>query len=158
LVRRDWTNASIAYAHLVKETVQDGTKDKNGEPVEVALDVEAQRNVLNLAVAYALGSNQPALKDLRKRFLGRMAKTNFKASFDVVTAPSGNIPDDFRVISSKVAEVDQFRAFMKSYREKLMSRGKTRVKPQSKSGTKPGSKATPGSAPSVAAPGGGTQG
>jgi hypothetical protein len=80
--------------------------------------------VLSLAIAYALDRNQPSLKELRQRFLGRMAKGSYKESFDVVTAPSGNIPDDYRVISSKVAEVDQFRSFMKSYREKLLQRGR----------------------------------
>jgi hypothetical protein len=73
-----------------------------------------------------------------------MSKGAYKESFDVVTAPSGNIPDDYRVISGKVAEVDQFRSFMKSYREKLLQRG--RAEPP-----RPGPSAA---APSAPAPGG----
>jgi hypothetical protein len=118
---RDWTNASLAYDRILKITVPEKAADATEEP---ALDEDAQRNVLSLAIAYALGRNQSSLKSLRQRYLGRMAKGPFKESFDIVTAPSGNIPDDYRVISGKVAEVDQFRSFLKSYRDKLMSRGK----------------------------------
>ncbi len=121
---RDWPNTAIAYDRIIKATVKADAKGANGEKPEAPLDEEAQRNVLSLAIAYALGRNQAALKDVRLRFLGRMAKGGYKESFDVVTAPSGNIPDDYRVISAKVAEVDQFRSFLKSYRDKLLVRGK----------------------------------
>ncbi len=121
---RDWTNAALAYAKVVDDTVKDVPAGKNGgSGHEAALDENAQDNLMSLAIADALGRNQPALKLLRTRFLGRMAKTPFKELFEVVTAPSGNVPDDYRAIASKVAEVDQFQAFIKSYRDKLLNRG-----------------------------------
>ena len=119
---RDWASASATYQRIVKATVKD-TTDAAGNSVASALDDDAQRNVLSLAIAYALDRDQASLKTLRLRYLGRMSKGTYKESFDVVTAPSGNIPDDYRIISSKVAEVDQYRSFMKSYREKLLQRG-----------------------------------
>lgn len=138
---RDWTNASVSYARIVKMTVKANSKDANGELVEAALDDEAQRNVLSLAIAYALSRNQDALRDVRQIYIGRMSKGIYKESFDVVTAPSGIVADDYRVISRKVAEVDQFRSFLSSYRGKLLSRG---------AGTAPAPAPTPGPSASAA--------
>jgi len=144
---RDWVNAAIAYDSIIKVTIKDpdAVKADKANAVPPALDAEAQQDVLSLAIAHALGRNQKALGDLRMRFLGRMASTGFKESFDVITAPSGIIPDDFRVITGKVAEVDQFRAFMKSYREKLLGRSRPadRPAPASTTGATPQAQSTP---------------
>jgi hypothetical protein len=49
-----------------------------------------------------------------------MDKTRYREAFNLVSGHSGPVPSSYWLITQKVAEVDLFRTFMKSYREKLL--------------------------------------
>lgn len=113
---QDWPLAAYAFARLVPEASKTLT------------DTDRQ-TVLRLAIAQALKNDSAALKDLRKLYGAGMAQSAFKESFDLVTAPGEGPAVDLRAITRQVAEVDQFRAFMTSYRDKLLPRRDSAAKP-----------------------------
>lgn len=84
------------------------------------LDAEDQSNVLQWAIALQLGNNADGLVELRKRFGKQMATTKYKDAFQTITGLRSKAITNYRHITRKVAEVDQFEAFMISYRERLL--------------------------------------
>ncbi len=106
---QNWPLAAYAFARLVPEASK-------------TLSDTDRQTVLRLAIAQALKNDSGALKDLRKIYGAGMAESAFKESFDLVTAPGEGPAVDLRAITRQVGEVDQFRAFMSSYRDKLLPR------------------------------------
>lgn len=104
---QNWQLAAYAFGRLVPEANKTMT------------DADRQ-TVLRLAIAQSLNKNGAALKDLRKLYGAGMEQSAFKESFNLVTAPGEGPAVDLRAITKQVAEVDQFRAFLSSYRDKLL--------------------------------------
>lgn len=113
---QNWPLAAYAFARLVPEASK-------------TLSDTDRQTVLRLAIAQALKNDSAALKDIRKIYGAGMAESAFKESFDLVTAPGEGPAVDLRAITRQVAEVDQFRAFMTSYRDKLLTRRDNAGKP-----------------------------
>jgi tetratricopeptide (TPR) repeat protein len=107
---KNWGEAAKAYGALVDI---DGTK-------QTGFSETRQRYVLNLIISLALSGNVKGLDWVRKRFAARMDKTRYREAFNLVSGHSGPVPNSYWLITQKVAEVDLFRTFMKSYREKLL--------------------------------------
>jgi hypothetical protein len=113
---QNWPLAAYAFARLAPEASK-------------TLSDTDRQTVLRLAIAQALKNDPAALKDLRKVYGAGMAQSAFKESFDLVTAPGEGPAVDLRAITRQVGEVDQFRAFMTSYRDKLLTRRDNAAKP-----------------------------
>ena len=107
---KTWGEAAKAYGSLVDI---DGSK-------QIGFSDTRQRYVLNLVISLALSEDARGLDSVRKRFAARMAKTRYRDAFNLVSGHSGPVPSSYWLITQKVAEVDLFRTFMKSYREKLL--------------------------------------
>jgi tetratricopeptide (TPR) repeat protein len=116
---QNWPLAAAAFEKLVPAAGQ-------------AMTDADRQTVLRLAIAQSLNDNAAGLKELRKTYGKTMAESAYKESFNLVTAPPGDGPAvDLRAITRQVAEVDQFRAFITSYRDKLLTRKDAPVKPAS---------------------------
>jgi hypothetical protein len=92
---QSWSKAAQTLDHLV------------GDATEGGFDAARRRQVLNLAIAYALAGNSGATKD----------------AFSLVTSVTegGAITD--KALSARFADLQEFQQFMKGYQEKL--RGKS---------------------------------
>ncbi|MFN4281243.1 MAG: hypothetical protein ACK4NA_01245 [Alphaproteobacteria bacterium] len=104
---QNWPLATAAFAQLVPAAPANLT------------DVERQ-TVLRLAIAQSLNKDTGGLAALRARYGEDMSKSAFKESFELITAANVGANFDLRTISRQVAGVDQFGAFMSSYRDKIM--------------------------------------
>jgi len=115
---QNWKLATAAFAKLV--------------PAANKTLVDADRQtVLRLAIAQSLNNNPAGLKELRKSYGPAMAQSAYKESFDMITAPGVGSSVDLRAIARQVSADDQFRAFITSYRDKLLTRKGLAVKPES---------------------------
>lgn len=108
---KNWGPAANAYQALVRLTPA-GKKGKSED--------KRQRYVLSLAISVALSGDGRRLEAVRKEFAAEMAKGRYRDAFNLVSGQSGPVPNNYEVISRKVAEVDLFQTFMKTYREKLL--------------------------------------
>jgi tetratricopeptide (TPR) repeat protein len=106
---REWARAARALARLVDDEV----------PEDSGLGEARGLTVLRLAVALSLSEDRAALTGLRERYGPAMEGTPFGDHFRVITsAPAGDVTT-VAAIAARVAEVDWFKAFMASYRERL---------------------------------------
>jgi hypothetical protein len=85
------------------------------------LDERHARHVLDLAVALTLSGNELALTRLRKGYGAAMAKGPFKDAFQLIASPQTQGLINYRSIAEKVTEVENFQAFLSTYRERLRS-------------------------------------
>ncbi len=85
---------------------------------EESLDPIHSRYVMNRAVALALAGESNRLSALATTYGPVMAKTPFGPDFKVLTAVE-SAPRDFAEVLKRVAKVDEFQAFMDSYRARL---------------------------------------
>ncbi len=73
---------------------------------------------MNRAVALALAGETNRLSALATTHGAAMANTAFGADFRILTAVE-SAPRDFAEVLKRVAKVDDFQAFMESYRARL---------------------------------------
>jgi tetratricopeptide (TPR) repeat protein len=107
---QNWGHAAVALGKVI------GQPPAPGQPLEP----ERSQLVLNRAVALALAGDGTGLAQLRKEFGGPMDKGQDADAFRVLTRPeqaTGLI--DVNTIRSRVAEVDVFQKFLKSYKGRL---------------------------------------
>jgi tetratricopeptide (TPR) repeat protein len=120
---QNWPLAAAAFTQLVPA----GDKPSLDKPMS---DAERQ-TVLRLAIAQSLSQDNAGLTASRARYGADMAKSAFKESFDLITAANVAQNFDLRSISRQVAGVDQFGAFMTSYRDKILKARAAAVQPKS---------------------------
>ncbi|MEQ8196373.1 MAG: hypothetical protein RIB59_17980, partial [Rhodospirillales bacterium] len=107
---RDWPSATQVLQQVVK---QYGAEP--GQPLE---DKQAKA-LLDLAVAMTLAGNDRGIQRLKRSFGKAMAATPFRDAFDLIASTGTQGLLDYRTISSKVKDVENFQAFMTAYRERL---------------------------------------
>ena len=107
---RDWPSTTQVLQQIVK---QYGAE--SGQPLE---DKQAKA-VLDLAVALTLARNERGISRLRKKFGKDMKKTPFSDAFRLIASTGTQGLLDYRTITGKVKEVENFQAFMTAYRERL---------------------------------------
>jgi tetratricopeptide (TPR) repeat protein len=92
-----------------------------GDPGEGVFDAARRRQVLNLAIAYALAGDAEGLRSVRERFGDKMNVGATKDAFGLVTSitEGGAVSD--KALSARFAELQEFQQFMAGYREKLKS-------------------------------------
>lgn len=105
---RDWNNAANVFARL-------GGSVPEGDAV---LSETRSRYVLNRAVALALGGETRRLEALGRTFGPAMAQTPYGADFKAITSVE-TPPRDFAEVLERVTQVEDFQAFMDSYRARL---------------------------------------
>jgi hypothetical protein len=104
---QSWGKAAQTLDHLV------------GEAGEGAFDAARRRQVLNLAIAYALAGDAEGLRSVRDRFGDKMTTGATKDAFSLVTSVTegGAITD--KALSARFADLQEFQQFMKGYQQKL---------------------------------------
>jgi len=103
----DWTAAAVTLKRLLPEGMAD----------DIALDQNQSEALVALAVAYTLGQDRTALRDLEWRFGEAMRDTEGAATFAMLT---GNLEvGAITSIADELAGVKTIQAFMASYRERI---------------------------------------
>ncbi len=105
---QDWPRAVEVLTRLV------GAAPAPGQILDPVRGVLA----LNLAVALNLANDRPGLDSLRARFSSAMDATEFAYDFRVIASEDTN-SRELRNALSRVAGVDDFKAFMEGYRARL---------------------------------------
>jgi len=108
----DWPAAAQTLLGLVGDPPEPGDE----------LSDQAGRYVLNLAVALNLAGDQTGLAELRRDFGAAMELTEYAADFRILAATEPNT-EDIGANLRRVTVVDDFQAFLASYRERLASNG-----------------------------------
>ena len=111
---QDWNNAANVFARLGGGIPDGDTK----------LSDKRSRYVLNRAIALALGGNSTRLNALGQAFGPAMAETPYAADFKAITSVE-NSPRDFAEVLQRVALVEDFQAFIESYRARLSGEAAT---------------------------------
>jgi hypothetical protein len=106
---RDWAGAADALERLA------GPAPVVGEPLS---ELRA-RYALNTAVALALAGDQRRLSQVRRAYGPAMEGTPLAADFRIVAA-ADRTARDFDDVLQRIATVDDFDAFMKNYRARLL--------------------------------------
>ncbi len=111
---RNWGEAAKVYQRLVGDPPQEGE----------AIDEDVGRTALLWAVALKLNRDEEGLGQLFELYGPGMKGSPLAATFDYIARPSDGVGFDAGTIQRRIADVDQFQAFMKNYRERLLnSRG-----------------------------------
>ncbi|MBO89451.1 MAG: hypothetical protein CMP14_08010 [Rickettsiales bacterium] len=121
---KNWAEAAKVYQRLVGDPPADGA----------SIDDEFGRTVLLWAVALKLHKDEDALRQLFELYGAAMRASPLSATFDYIAKPSEGAGFDAGSIQKQIADVDQFQAFMKNYRERLL---KSKGKPKDQTGAKP---------------------
>lgn len=109
---KDW----IAYTRVASQML--GNRDADPSP----LSADERKQVMQLAVAYALSNDTTGLQDLRRRYEARFRDTSDAATFAaVLTSVSGS--GDPRQLAATIAQVGQYEAFMSRYRDRVAKGG-----------------------------------
>jgi len=107
---RDWSRASQVLRRIVRET---GARP--GEPLE---DNQGRR-ILDLTVALTLSGNERGLARVRSNYGAAMDASPFRDAFRLIATPEAAAPIDVAAVAKKVTDVENFQAFMTTYRERL---------------------------------------
>ena len=79
--------------------------------------------LLDWATALTLGQNERGVFELRRRYIGAMEKTPFANAFDLITTtPEGGLID-YRTITNRIKQAENFQSFLSSYQERLRNQG-----------------------------------
>ncbi len=109
---RKWARAAVSLAPKLA-SLREGSQP---------LGKDARRDILRFAIASSLAGDRTALAELRRSFGERMQGQPEWPSFQVVTAEDRRDSAEFRNLAAEIAQVDQFEAFMTSYRDRLRDR------------------------------------
>jgi tetratricopeptide (TPR) repeat protein len=90
-------------------------------PTQAPLHPFASRQIMRLAVAYALADDRSGLDETRERFGDVMKNDPNQQAFDIITEDSSRLAADFRELPTAIAQVAGFEAFMANYRERVMA-------------------------------------
>jgi len=107
---KDWSNAAQVLRRLLRQY-----RAKADKP----LDDRQGRQVLNLAIALTLSGNERAVDKLRTDFGKAMAVTPFGDAFRLIATPQSAGLIDYRTITGKVKDAENFQTFMAAYMGRL---------------------------------------
>ena len=84
--------------------------------------------VLAFAVtAPVLARDDRGLSRLRRTYGPRMAKTEYKEAFDLLTSEPERGIADYRLIANKIKQVEDFQTYMGKWRKKMQEGGLSSV-------------------------------
>ncbi len=109
---QDWSKAAEIFPRLL------------GDPMpDAELEARDLKFILSWAVALSLGDDMEGLKELHTRFGKRMEASPYASMFRVISPEAERAGEDFLDLASKIADVDNFQAFMTDYRQQLKEKG-----------------------------------
>ncbi|PCJ57578.1 MAG: hypothetical protein COA65_09315 [Rhodospirillaceae bacterium] len=109
---QDWSKAAEIFPRLL------------GDPApDAELEARDLKFILSWAVALSLGDDMEGLKRLHARFDKRMEASSYASMFRVISPDAEHTGEDFLGLASKIADVDNFQAFMTGYRRQLKEKG-----------------------------------
>ena len=109
---KKWPEAAAALEATVD-------KAENAGPLTPA----AARRMVDLATALTLARDDRGLARLRRSYGARMAKTEFKEAFDLLTSEPERGIADYRLIANKIKQVEDFQNFMTNWRQRMQTGG-----------------------------------
>ena len=105
----------------------------NQELAPAILELNEQIHGLSGTMAEQYVQWRRILRQLFELYGAAMRASPLSATFDYIAKPSEGAGFDAGSIQKQIADVDQFQAFMKNYRERLL---KSKGKPKDQTGTK----------------------
>ncbi len=125
---RNWGEAGKVYQRLVGDPPENGA----------SIAEELGRTVLLWAVALKLNRDEDGLRQLFELYGPGMRGSPLAATFEYIARPPEGSGFDLGSIQKQIADVDQFQAFMKNYRERLLKSENARAKPNAAADTPSG--------------------
>ncbi len=110
--KQDWKQAAKALSELVPEPARNAS-----------LDTTQARRVLDWATALTLAADDAAVATLRSRYLGAMQNTTYRDAFDLITASPAEGVIDYRTVSDRIRQAENFQSFLSDYRDRLRQGG-----------------------------------
>ena len=110
---KSWANAAKSLRSLIKSS---GAKPQ--EPV----DQKQGEYLLNLAIAMTLSGNEKGIARIRTDYGAAMDETSYRDAFRLIASSQNLGLIDYSTIARKVSDVDNFKAFLAVYRERLKER------------------------------------
>ncbi|MBC7907082.1 MAG: hypothetical protein H7Y60_10095 [Rhodospirillaceae bacterium] len=81
------------------------------------------RRLIDLATAMTLARDERGLQRLRRAYGPRMATTEFKEAFDLLTSETERGIIDYRRVAEKIKQVENFQTFMTQWRKRMQTQG-----------------------------------
>jgi hypothetical protein len=106
---RDFMSAAETFQRLVG----DEPFDENG------ISDERGRYMLNWAVNLAMAGQERTLNMLKRRYGEVMAQSPYAEAFSLITSSPTQGLIDYRTLSDRVDEVEEFKGFLATYRDQL---------------------------------------
>jgi hypothetical protein len=79
--------------------------------------------VLDWATALTLSEDERAVAAIRTRYGTAMDRTSYKEAFDLITTPPESGVIDYRTVSDRIKQAEDFKSFLAAYRQRLRSEG-----------------------------------
>jgi tetratricopeptide (TPR) repeat protein len=108
----NWAKAAEALSNVVPKA----------SPSLVLTDEQAMM-VLDWATALTLSEDEQAVAVIRNRYGAAMDRTSYKEAFDLITTPPESGVIDYRTVSDRIKQAEDFKSFLAAYRERLRSEG-----------------------------------
>jgi hypothetical protein len=112
-----WKSRNWALAIPAIEKLIDNGGDQKDEE---AARLDRQR-IMQLAVAHNLSNDKNGIRQLRRKYAGKMEGTPDQAAFNLITEQNDPSETEFRERATVIAKVGQLESFMAGYREKLQN-------------------------------------
>ncbi|MGE5478063.1 MAG: tetratricopeptide repeat protein [Bacteroidales bacterium] len=109
---KKWPEAATALEATID-------KPEGASPIAPA----TARRLVDLATALTLARDDRGLARLRRTYGPRMAKTDFKEAFDLLTSEPERGIADYRLVANKIKQVEEFQTFMNNWRQRMQNQG-----------------------------------
>ena len=110
---KNWNQAAKSLKRLIKET-----NLKLNQPI----NQQQGEYLLNLAIAMTLSGNEQGIARMRADYGAAMDETSFRDAFRLIASTQNLGLINYSAIAGKVADVENFKAFMAVYQERLKER------------------------------------
>ncbi|CAA7626865.1 lipopolysaccharide assembly protein LapB [Magnetospirillum sp. UT-4] len=109
---KKWPEAAAAMEALI-------------EPPEGATPIQPvlARKLVDLATAMTLARDDRGLQRLRRSYGAKMAATEFREAFDLLTSEPERGIIDFRRVGDKIKQVEAFQTFMGDWKNRVQAQG-----------------------------------
>ncbi len=81
------------------------------------------KRLIDLATAMTLARDERGLQRLRRNFGDKMAKTEYREAFDLLTSEAERGIIDYRRVADKIKQVEMFHGFMADWKNRVQSQG-----------------------------------
>ncbi|OAN46236.1 hypothetical protein [Magnetospirillum moscoviense] len=93
----------------------------------MAIPPQTAKRLMDLATALTLARDERGLQRLRRDFGTKMAKTEYREAFDLLTSEAERGIIDYRRVGDKIKQVESFHGFMADWKNRVQSQGLSSV-------------------------------